>query len=420
MRILHLTYQYWPPEFGGELLNCMERHKSLVERGHAVIVFTSGVPNYPRYEICDGIQIFRSPLLSSNSSWQPVLFNVWIVWKLLKCKCEVAQIGDLGEIEHVSRNSILNKATSIFNGILSVLRNTIVKIMHWKEIRTYMVISLADTPDEPLLLSGLSAGMRKQFLQAVDHVVAVSPAIKAALIKKVPRANSVLIPYGIQDELFLPYNLMGRDVTRTELHLNPKDVVFSFIGMVSYRKGFDLLAQVFSELSVGHPDWKLLVIGPNKSEQCAGLTDEEVQQVTEPVRGNTHALFIGRVNDRSKIAAYLAASDVFVFPSRREGMGIAPLEAMSVEIPVIIARLPGITDQANIDGETGFYIPSDDLYALKAAMLKLGSDKNLRKHMGQKGRETIVSRFGWSHFIDQWEMIYQGVKPGVIGNVSDE
>jgi glycosyltransferase involved in cell wall biosynthesis len=92
-------------------------------------------------------------------------------------------------------------------------------------------------------------------------------------------------------------------------------------------------------------------------------------------------------------------------------MPISPLEAMAVGLPLIISRIPGVTDLANIEGETGYYMPPGDLGDLKAAMLRLGSNESLRRRMGQRASEVIRGSFGWEQHVTKWMQLYEGATP---------
>jgi glycosyltransferase involved in cell wall biosynthesis len=176
---------------------------------------------------------------------------------------------------------------------------------------------------------------------------------------------------------------------------------------VCYRKGFDLLAQAFAELAPGHPNWRLWVIGPRSHAESQNLRDEEVQAVTAALQGfDSQITYLGRVDDRHALARLLGAGDVFLFPSRREGFGLAPVEAMATGAPVIISRIPGVTDLASVEGETGLYIPPNDPKALKQAMERLGNDPELRRQMGQKAVQRVKKAFSWEPYIDRWEQLY--------------
>jgi glycosyltransferase involved in cell wall biosynthesis len=178
---------------------------------------------------------------------------------------------------------------------------------------------------------------------------------------------------------------------------------------VGRRKGFDLLAQAFADLTAQHSNWHLWVIGPHTREQNPNVDDDEVAEVTKPLESaQRQVTFLGRIDDRSTLSGVLSAGDIFVFPTRKEGMPISPMEAMSVGLPQIITCIPGVTDLANIEGETGCYIPPGDFVALKDAMLRLGLDEALRRRMGQRAAEVIRESFGWEQHISNWMKLYKG------------
>jgi glycosyltransferase involved in cell wall biosynthesis len=132
-----------------------------------------------------------------------------------------------------------------------------------------------------------------------------------------------------------------------------------------------------------------------------------VEEVTKPLaKLADRVVFWGRVDDRCLLSQILSASDVFVFSSRREGMGIAPMEAMAVGVPVIVSRIPGVTDLVNIDGETGYYVAPADLDALKTAMLTLGKDSDTRSKMGERASQVVRGPFGWDAYLSRWTDVY--------------
>ncbi|MGQ9517899.1 MAG: glycosyltransferase family 4 protein, partial [Anaerolineae bacterium] len=212
--------------------------------------------------------------------------------------------------------------------------------------------------------------------------------------------------------IFTPLEEETRRHVRAEFGAGEEDVVFTFLGTVCRRKGFDLLAEAFASLALQHPNWRLWVIGPRSYAESQNLRDEEAQAVMAPLRGlDFQVRYFGRVDDRAKLARLLGASDVFVFPSRREGFGLAPVEAMAAGVPVILARIPGVTDLANLEGETGLYVPPDDAEALRQAMERLGSDPALRQQMGQRAVQRVREAFSWEPYIDKWERLYHDGHP---------
>ncbi len=94
----------------------------------------------------------------------------------------------------------------------------------------------------------------------------------------------------------------------------------------------------------------------------------------------------------SDVLPLLAAADVFAVPSRREGQGIAALEAMAAGLPVVASRIGGLADMLT-DGETALLVPPDDPDALAAALSRLKSDARLRKKLAENAAPLVQARY---------------------------
>jgi glycosyltransferase involved in cell wall biosynthesis len=94
-----------------------------------------------------------------------------------------------------------------------------------------------------------------------------------------------------------------------------------------------------------------------------------------------------------------ARAAVVVCPSRREGFGVACLEAMAHGRPVVATDVGGLRDLV-VDGETGIVVPPRDPAALRAALQRLLGDGDLRRRLGAAGRERARERFSWEQATD--------------------
>jgi glycosyltransferase involved in cell wall biosynthesis len=94
-----------------------------------------------------------------------------------------------------------------------------------------------------------------------------------------------------------------------------------------------------------------------------------------------------------------ARAAVIACPSRREGFGVACLEAMAHGRPVVATRVGGLLDLV-VDGETGIVVPPRDPAALRSALERLLADPDLRRKLGSAGRDRARTHFSWDRVTD--------------------
>jgi glycosyltransferase involved in cell wall biosynthesis len=101
-----------------------------------------------------------------------------------------------------------------------------------------------------------------------------------------------------------------------------------------------------------------------------------------------------------------ARAAVVACPSRREGFGVACLEAMAHARPVVATSVGGLRDLV-VDGETGLVVPPRDPAALREALQRLLGDSGLRRRLGAAGRERARGRFSWDSVTDATVAAYR-------------
>jgi len=118
-----------------------------------------------------------------------------------------------------------------------------------------------------------------------------------------------------------------------------------------------------------------------------------------------HCVFVGK---QPNIVDYLCASDVLLLPSEQESFGLAALEAMAVQVPVIATRVGGLPEVVD-DGENGFLSPVGDVDKMADDAARLLMDAKLRKEFGRRGRAAAIERYSTDRVIPQYIEFYERI-----------
>jgi glycosyltransferase involved in cell wall biosynthesis len=110
-----------------------------------------------------------------------------------------------------------------------------------------------------------------------------------------------------------------------------------------------------------------------------------------------------------EVDRYFRLSDLFVLPSRREGLPVALMEAMACGLPVVASRLAGSTDTLIDDRVSGRLVPVGDVDGFAAAMAELIQDPARAAAIGAAARQVILNRFASPAIADRWLRAYDAV-----------
>lgn len=167
---------------------------------------------------------------------------------------------------------------------------------------------------------------------------------------------------------------------RARAGISPGAVVVGYLGRLARDKGVADLARAWSRLPSG--DARLLIGGGD--DDTDPLTADE--RATLAASG---AIQLGHVADP---VAFLAALDLLVLPTWREGFPTVPLEAAAMGLPVLATDATGCAD-AVVDGITGTLVPVRDPVALSTALARYLSDPARRRAHGAAGLARVHARF---------------------------
>jgi glycosyltransferase involved in cell wall biosynthesis len=185
-----------------------------------------------------------------------------------------------------------------------------------------------------------------------------------------------------------------RSVAKIRASFPGKFLVGHVGALDNVQKGQVYIIEIARELAESHPDIQFLLVGGGDDEQmlrsaAAGLRNLE---------------FTGFVNN---VGDYLAAFDLFILPSNKEGIGGILLDAMDQRRPVIASRVGGLHEIVH-DGENGILIEPARPEQLKAAILRLRNEPETMKRFGVRGQE-IASEYSADSMCRKYLAIYKSI-----------
>ena len=174
---------------------------------------------------------------------------------------------------------------------------------------------------------------------------------------------------------------------------------FCFVGRIVSDKGINELVAAFEELHEKYPATRLLLVGTLED------SDPLKQETLVAINNNQAIEFAGWQTD---IRPYLAASDIFVFPSYREGFPNVVLQAGAMGLPAIVTDING-SNEIIKEGVNGTIIEPRDKEQLKNAMERVLTDEKLRKKFASNARAIIASRYEQKKMWEALRAIYRSL-----------
>ena len=350
-----LIQRYYPHAGGAEKL-VQRLAPRLQTRGFEVCVVTRHEKGLSRFEVIDGMPVYRLP--APGPKPLAAAFYIWSAVRLLS-----KLHPDL-----IHAHEILSPASAAIL-FKHFHHRPIVATLH----RGGMLGDIYKLKRRPFGMQRLSSLSRE-----IDSFVVISQEIDSELAAlRVLPEKRVFIPNGVDAAHFSPLSKMKKEHLRTELSLPREALVVVYVGRFVVEKRVNHLLTLWPDIRRVFPEALLLLIG-------TGAETSRLQAMSSP-----GVQFTGQVDDA---ASYLQAADIFVLPSSTEGLSVSMLEAMSSGLPALVTSVGGAPDviQHNMNG---YLIPPDDLPALKQGLLTLLGDEALRVRLGKRGRECILADY---------------------------
>lgn len=372
MRLLLINSEY-PPIGGGAGNATAHIARHLAHMGHETLVITSRFEDLPYEERSGNLTIYRIPSLRRKQDRSGALEQFIFLFS-----------ASMWTSRLVARRR--PNATLAFFGAPSGMIAYLLK----KRFKIPYVVSLrgGDVPGfrpyDFQVYHKLLAPSLKVVWSNSASVVANSGGLRDLARAFDSRFEIPIIPNGVDLDL---YSNATRD-WQSPLILS--------VGRLVHQKGIDLGIRALARLR--HLDWQWNIAGD-------GPEMETLKAMTREHGIPDRVAFLGWQSRQELIQCYRQAN-LFLFPSRHEGMPNAVLEAMASGLPVIASSISG-NEELVVHGKTGLLVESEHLDSLQTALQELLQDPTRREQMGAASRQRVEESFGWENTARQYAALLE-------------
>lgn len=392
MKVCMLLMQFYPI-VGGAEKQAQRVAERLISNGIDVMVVTArSDDDFKRFEYVNNIPVYRNYCLGikkKDGKWMrgaggfPYLPFYWI--SLFSLLAKKRKEYDIIHIFHGLEAAVIAVIVAKIFGKKTVLRLT--------NSGEYSNIDKLKK-NYPILSRFMLKVIRK-----VDKVVNINSLIRDELVRNgFQRKNIINIPNGVDTSYFHPVDEVEKEVIKKNLGLPNKKIVI-YVGWLSPKKDLYTLLKAWRDVNKSYEYAHLILVGDGPQRDSlkayaieAGISDS----VT--ITG----CWIENIKD------YFASSDVFVLPSRAEGMSNALLEAMASGLPAVVSAIPGnidfITDEYN-----GLLFEVGNHKQLSTAILRILQDKPLSGKLSLNARYTTEEMYSFEQVVLKHQVLYRRI-----------
>jgi L-malate glycosyltransferase len=363
------------PTYGGSGIVGSELGKELAARGHTVHFISSSLPTR-LIELNEHVR-FHEVDMMTYPLFEHQPYTLALATKMI----EVAETEDL-DLLHV-HYAIPHSISAILarESLKPHKRLPVITTLHGTDI----TLVGSDRSYLPVTRYGIAQS---------DGVTAISNYLKQATLETFQYDGTVVIPNFVS-----PTEYYRREVSKLRTTLAPDNekILVHVSNFRPVKRPTDCV-EIFSRVLQKGIKARLVMVGDGSER---GHTEHRARCLGI----DKHCSFVGK---QPNIPDYLSTSDILLLPSEQESFGLAALEAMACEVPVIASNVGGIPEVVT-NGETGYLSQLGDVEKMAEDASRLLKDVDLRLEMGIRARDSAISRYSTDKIIPQYMEFYKTV-----------
>jgi N-acetyl-alpha-D-glucosaminyl L-malate synthase BshA len=362
------------PTYGGSGVVATELAMALAEQGHEVHVISYALPS--RLTLTSPRLFFHEVVVPHYPLFEYPPYSLALATKMV-------------EVARHQRLDVLHVHYAVPNAISAVLARQILAPQPLPVVTTLHGTDITLVGNDPNFVETTRFGIEQS-----DAVTAVSEDLRRVTVEQLGIRNGIeVVPNFIDPARYEA--VRGRLAARRWAHGDERVLVH--ISNFRPVKRTQDVVEIFRRVLREVPAHLLMVgDGPDRAK------------VEQACRLHCICDAITFVGSLPLIEEVLVGADLFLLPSESESFGLAALEALACEVPVVATTAGGIPEVV-VDGECGFLRPVGDVEGMAEAALRLLGDEPLRRAFGEAGRRRAVEHFAQDDVVGRYRAIYERV-----------
>lgn len=377
-RVCFLTDTFHPIVGGGETYarNISGRLAAL---GLPVCVVTRRVrPSFPAFECVNGVPVYRVRPSGMVRVGKYAMLPAVAVWLFTHRRSY--------DVLYVSNFRALGPIAVVLAWLLG--KKCVLRAGICGEFSGRYVTTNGAMPKRAISWLAVPLALRRGLLRKADGFVSNCTAVTNEFSEcGVPNEKITLLPGGVDTAVFYPVEFSERLQRRTQLGLPAGRFLIGYSGKLNRGKGVQHLILALPGLLRRQDDAHLVLIGSGQHQFLS--QEDELRGLVARLGLSERVTFTGYVEN---VAEYLQALDLFVFPSEREALPNALMEAMACGLPSIASRVGGVPDIIE-DAQSGLLVSPGKVEELEQTIDALRRDPARAQRLGAAGRERIIQQF---------------------------